>query len=442
MLSAFRTSRTPRTNRRARLSVNELGTKVVPAAVLTTLDLDGDGATDDIRIIGDSKNTRVTIQDNGANTVTVTIDANGDGDVTDGGDSSGVVHNFQGDSIAFDINLGAGNDTVEYTTTGNYSASTRTLWVNLGAGNDKFQFNAGASDTLNASKLAFDVTGGGGNDTVGVQFDEVRKSLVAVTTDLGSGADGYTSAFDRIDDGSAVTLRTELGAGPNTYTADFQEIGFGDRAAVDMSVVGGAQVDTVQVNMHDDIGDGTKASRFSATVDLLGGNDVFQAQFDRAGNVFRADDHSQASFAVRGGAGNDTLTAAQAGAAGTIRIDPGALVSIDLDGGLGNDTLVTDFGAADTLELIGAVRVRMDGGLGNDALTCLLANEVDTTGEYDVAIRGGAGSDTATFSLVNNGGTPVLGPTGKAVLDGGLGTDTLTNTAKALSVGIGFEVVI
>ncbi|HVK07344.1 MAG TPA: hypothetical protein VM597_01070 [Gemmataceae bacterium] len=427
---------------RTRLTVTELGARVVPAVVLTTLDLDGDGAADDIRIVGDTQNTRVTLQDNGANTVTIAIDANGDGDLTDGGDSIGVPHNFQGDSVAFDINLGGGNDTVEYTTTGNYSASTRTLWVNLGGGNDKFQFTANAFDTLNASAIAFDLTGGGGNDTVGIQFDEVRKGLVAVTTDLGAGSDTYTSAFDRIDDGAAVTLRTELGAGPNVYTADFQEVGFGDRGSVDLDVVGGAQVDTVQLNMHDDIGNGTKASRFSAAVDLLGGNDVYKALFDRAGNVFRVDDHSQAAFAVRGGAGDDALTAAQTGAAGTIRIDPDALLSLDLAGGLGNDQLVTDFGATDTFELIGALRVRMDGGLGADALTCLLANEADTTGDYDVALRAGAGKDTMAFSLVNNAGTPTLGPTGKALLDGGLGTDTLTNAAKALSVGIGFEVVV
>jgi hypothetical protein len=84
--------------------------------------------------------------------------------------------------------------------------------------------------------------------------------------------------------------------------------------------------------------------------------------------------------------------------------------------------------------------VRMDGGLGSDGLTALLANNAATTGEYDVAIRGGAGTDTTAFSLVNNGGTPTLGPTGKAILDGGLGKDTLTNAAQALSVDIGFEV--
>ena len=46
-----------RTSRRARLNVNELGAKIVPAALLQALDLDGDGAADDVRIIGDSQNT-------------------------------------------------------------------------------------------------------------------------------------------------------------------------------------------------------------------------------------------------------------------------------------------------------------------------------------------------------------------------------------------------
>jgi len=428
--------------RRTRLDLFSFDPRIVPAVLLTRPDVDGDGTADDIRIVGDAQNTKITIQDNGANALTIAIDANGDGDVSDAGDAVGVAYNFLGDSVALDINLGSGNDTIEYNLTGNFSASTRTLWINLGGGNDKFLFATGTNDTLNSSRIAMDITGGFGSDTVGIQFDEVRKGIVAVTTDLGAGADSYTQAFERIDDGAAITLRTELGAGLNTYTADFQEVGFGDRAAVDMTVIGGAQVDTVQVNMHDDIGDGTKSSRFSAVVDLLGGNDVFKSLFDRGGNVFRVDDHSQCSFAVRGGAGNDTLSAAQAGAAGTIRIDPDALLSIDLDGGLGTDTLATDFGATDNFELIGAIRVRMDGGVGNDSLTCLLANNANTTGDFDVALRGGAGNDSMTFNLVNNGGAPTLGPTGKALLDGGLGTDTLTNAAKPLSVSIGFELVI
>ena len=70
------------------------------------------------------------------------------------------------------------------------------------------------------------------------------------------------------------------------------------------------------------------------------------------------------------------------------------------------------------------------------------ARRPSAPGEYDVAIRCGAGNDTMAFNLVNNGGTPILGPTGKVLLDGGPGTHTLTNAAKVLSVGIGFELAI
>lgn len=429
-------------SRRTRLNLCRLDARIVPAVVLTTLDLDGDGQTDDVRIVGDAQNSKITIQDNGADTLTIAIDANGDGDLTDPGDSIAVPHAFTGDSVALQLILGAGNDTVEYTATGNFSASTRSVTVDLGAGNDKLLFGTGANDAFNASTILLDVTAGLGNDTVGVQFDEVRKSLVSVTSDLGAGSDTYDQAFDRIDDGAAVTLHTELGAGPNTYTADFQEIGFGDRGSVDATVVGGNQADAVRFNMHDDVGDGVKASRFSAVVDLLGGNDTFQSAFDLGGNVFRVDDQSQCSFVVRGGAGNDALTAAGTGAAGTIRIDPNALLSVDLDGGAGNDNVVADFGASGAIELIGVMRVRMDGGLGNDHVTCLLANNANTTGSFDVIVRGGAGNDPMAFSLANAGGTPTLGPTGKAVLDGGTGLDTLTNASKALSAALGFELVI
>jgi hypothetical protein len=429
-------------SRLTRLSLCPLDHRVVPAVVLTTLDLDGDGSADDVRIVGDARNSKVTVQDNGANTLTIAIDANGDGDLTDLGDSIAVPHIFNGDSVTLDLNLGGGNDTVEYTATGNLSASTRVLGINLGAGSDKLLFGTGTNDILNACRVFLDVTAGGGADMVGIQFDEVRQSLVDITADLGLGADTYNLAFDRIDDGAAVTVHTELGAGPNTYTADFQEIGFGDRGAVDMTVVGGNQADTVRVNMHDDVGDGTKASRFAAVADLLGGNDTFQSAFDLGGSVFRVDDQSQCSLVVLGGAGNDTLSAAGTGSTGTIRIDPNGLLSLDLDGGAGNDTLITHFGAPDALELIGLMRIRMDGGLGDDHLTCLLANNANTTGSFDVAVRGGAGNDPMIFSEANDGGAPAFGPTGKVQLDGGTGVDTLTNAAKAVSSGLGFELVL
>ena len=63
-------------------------------------------------------------------------------------------------------------------------------------------------------------------------------------------------------------------------------------------------------------------------------------------------------------------------------------------------------------------------------------------GNYDIAIMGGVGNDQVTFQVNNNGGTPTFGPTGKAVLDGGLGLDLLTNDSKPVSKATGFETVI
>jgi hypothetical protein len=166
------------------------------------------------------------------------------------------------------------------------------------------------------------------------------------------------------------------------------------------------------------------------------------ANLDYANSVFRVDDHSVALIAVKGGAGNDSLSVKGVGAAGTIRLDPDAHLAIDLQGGSGNDTITVDLGKADALELIGAVRVRIAGGLGNDILTAMLANDPDTTGNFDVVVLGDQGNDQATFQVTSNGGTPTFGPTGKALLDGGLGTDVLTNASKPVSKATGFEQII
>lgn len=433
---------TKRKKSRTRLGLEAFNDRIVPAVVLTQLDLDGDGATDDIRIVGDGQNSKITITDNGANQVQIQIDANGDGDYADyaRGDLSSMF-SFTGDSLMLEAQLKGGHDSLDYIAAGNFSASTRTAVVDLGSGNDTFNWNLGTNDVLNTSRISLDVTAGTGHDTIGVNFDEIRKSQVSIKVDAGSGNDKYDVDFERIDDGASVDIHTELGAGLNVHNADLQEVGFGDKGAVDMVIVGGNQTDTIELRMHDDIGNGVLASRFSAVVDLLGGHDSFKALFDATGNVFRVDDHSQASFVVRGGAGNDTILAGQNGT-GTIRIDPDGLWSIDLDGGAGNDIVVTDFGSTNAWELIGTIRVRMDGGLGNDTMTCLLANESDTTGVYDVAVRGGAGNDAMTFNCINGNGTPTYGPAAGVILDGGLGTDSLTNSNQAISKTTMFELMI
>src|SRR3954468_23960669 len=88
--------------------------RLVPAVVLTPVDLDNDGNADDIRIVGDAGKNFVRIQDNGGSTLTVSIDANGDGDYTDKGDLAPTSCNFPGKGVVVEVNLGGGNDVIEY----------------------------------------------------------------------------------------------------------------------------------------------------------------------------------------------------------------------------------------------------------------------------------------------------------------------------------------
>jgi hypothetical protein len=232
------------------------------------LDLDGDGAADDIRILGDAGKNIVEVQDNGANTLIISIDADGNGDTTGKHDMAPTNFNFNGDSVALDLRLGGGNDTLNYTTTGNMSASDRLLTADLGPGNNTFNFSTGTFDVLNSSRIGIDVTGRTGLDAVNVDFDEVRKSIVTVSLALGTGNDTAVVDFNRIDDGSSVDVGVDLGSGGNALTLDLQKIGFGDRAAVNVDITGGAQKDTVTLNLHDDVGNGVTASLMNFKADL------------------------------------------------------------------------------------------------------------------------------------------------------------------------------
>lgn len=437
----FRSVKSRKSNR-TRLGVESLNSRIVPAVVLQHLDLDGDAQTDDIRIIGDFRASKVYLTDNSQNQIQVQIDANGDGDYADAilGDLN-TAFSYSNNSFVVDARLGAGKDSLTYAGTSNWSGGERTISADLGSGNDEFTYIQN-NDVFAHSHISLDVTGGYGNDTIAITHHEVRNSQVSLKVDAGFGSDVYNLKFDRIDDGSAVDIHTELGNGLNVHNADFEEIGFGDKAAVDMYVMGGVHKDTIKLNMHDDVGNGVTASRFSAVYDLFAGNDDFTALYDVGGNQFRVDDHSQASIVVRGGAGNDNILAGQNGLVGMIRIDPDALLSIDLDGGLGNDHIISSFALNDAFKNEGVIRIRMDGGFGIDTMSCFLANEASTNGVYDVAVRGGAGNDVMSFNLFNNGGAPTFGPAGGIILDGGLGVDKLTNGNPAVTKNVGVETVI
>jgi hypothetical protein len=433
-----------RANRTTQLGVEVLQARVVPAVVVTQLDIDADGGSDDLVIVGDAGKNFVTIQDNGVDTLTVSVDANGDGDLADAGDLNGVNFTYSG-RVAILAKLGAAKDTFSYELTSPIASRTKDIVVNLGAGNDAATFVTGAinDSVLGGSQLDVEVYGGIGHDAVNFTTGQVNGSVVGLRVDLGAGNDKGSVTFANIDNGSSVDVDAILGDGANAFTLDLQGVGFNQHADVSANVVGGIDADAVNVNLHDDVGGGAVPGRSTLAVsaELGAGNDKFTASLDYAGSTFRVDDQSLASIRVRGGAGDDTLVTQGVGAAGTIHVDPFALLDIAMLGGAGNDTVSVNLGKTDALWLEGGIKVRADGGAGNDALSVLLANNAATTGNYDVVVNAGAGNDTVTFALDNNGGTPTFTPK-MIILDGGLGLDVLTDGNKPVTAETFFETVV
>lgn len=428
-----------RNPRRARLGLLELGAKVVPAVVLTPLDLDGDGAADDVRITGDAGPNAIAITDDGDTSARVQIDANGDGDTTDPGDRDQVV-TFTGDSWVVEARLGGGADVFEYAVGADFVGSARVMTVDLGAGNDRFGWIANGHAATAASRLRLDLTAGPGADQGQLVVATVDASTVSVRADWGPGPDAFESGFGPIDGGAAVDVAADLGGGTNSYTATFDGVGKFDAAALDVAIIGGPRTDLVNVQLGDDVGNGTRASRAAVAADLGAGDDAFSAGF--VASEFKVDNLSQASIVARGGAGNDYLLVGPSGA-GTSRVDAGGRLAVALDGGAGADFLAVTFPNPNAwyLEAGATLQVRLDGGTGADGLSCRLSSTAATTGDFDVAVRAGAGDDGVTFGFLAGGNTG-FGPAGGVVLDGGTGADLLTTLNPAVTHVAGFETVL
>lgn len=426
---------------RSRLAVEQFDARIVPAVLLTKLDLDGDGAQDDIRIVGDGQNSFVSIMDDGAGKVHVHIDANGN-NVVDPGDTDSD-YTFSKNSIAFDIQLKGGKDTLGYGLSSALTGGTRSFSVDLGGGNDGILFQGGTVQT--GSHVDLTVNAGSGDDVVGIGWSSVNNSYVNVQTNMGSGNDNYTFLSGIVDSESTMYVKTDLGSGNDTNDVTVNSVGKFTHADLDMSIFGGAGNDTVNYHSVDDVGGGAghPSSHLGVNVDLGAGNDTFVGKMD--GNNFLVDDSSQASFVVKGGAGNDSLTMTRNGS-GPIRVDNGGMCIIDLDGGAGNDSVIADFSGGDAWQLQSAnasrLKIRLDGGAGNDTVNCLITNNSFTLGDFDIAMYGGAGNDSMWFATDNNGGSPTYGPTGKVLIDGGLGVDKLTNSNPAVTSFVGLEAVI
>ncbi|HAA60656.1 MAG TPA: hypothetical protein DCE39_06970 [Planctomycetaceae bacterium] len=330
--------------------------------------------------------------------------------VMNGGDADNVIH--AGSYTLGDVTIdGAdGNDTLT-------GGRLHDLIIG-GEGDDK----------LNAKRGDDSLEGGEGNDTLLGGFGDD-------TAIGGAGADFINAnTGDDLVDGGDGNDRLRGGEGADTITG-----GAGDDELNENLAVGTLILD--DTSLGGDLGDKELSGIESAVLNGKVGADVDQGE-----NFFSA---TMATIPVTmiGGKGNDTMIGGQAadflnGNGGNDRLD-GDLGNDSIQGGAGKDFVVGGEGN-DTLEGQGA-NDTLRGGPGDDNLDGG-ANGFDRvfeTGDADIAIddtqmTGGFGTDViSNFEEVKfSGGSgdndfDASGFSGRAVLWGGPGDDTLTGTGNA-----------
>jgi hypothetical protein len=421
----------------SRSTVESLEARICPAVTIQAgVNLDNDGAADDLKIVGGSENTIVYLQDDGFGSAVllVSVDINGDGDFLDVGELKDFAIAIADDDCVIDIQLGGGNDKVLYGLSDDLVNSVRHISIDLGSGNDEFEFAPDQFEAKTGSLILLDLLGGTGNDKVRVPALTVLNSEVVVNAILGAGNDQFLaganySTADVIDQGGRLNYIIDLGPGTNLVLTNFHaNVGLTASGQFGFSAVGGSGFDEVNVYSSISLGNGTSASSASFAAELGSGNDKFSFN----AQTLAVETNSSMNVWASGGSGNDQLLADYTE---TVATTLKGSVGIDLLGGIGADKLISNFvgSSSNQINLIGQLRINLQGQEGADIFEAYAAVTAASTGNYSLIAMGSNGNDKAYASLVKNGSAITLGKTGKLIIDGGLGTDTLGATGVPLA---------
>lgn len=307
---------------------------------------------------------------------------------------SGTIITFLNPTNAFEIGLGAGNDTLtaislDSTFSGNVVVSF--------FGND-------GNDTIDASAMtrALQLSGGIGNDLLkgGTGNDSIAAEAGDDTLSGGAGEDQLVGS--NLSGALALSDAQLAGLGTTTLT--------GIESAKLAVGVEGTTID---------------ASSFSGPVTLTGG---LGADILLGGLAADLIDGGSGNDTVSGGTGDDTLI----GGAGSDLVQANGDVNFTLVNnkmtGLGTDTLSSFEAARITGGLSGnsintatfTGPVTLIGGGGNDTLTSGGGNDSISGDAGDDLINSGAGNDSVTG---DDGNDILFGGTGSDLLLGGIGND-------------------
>jgi hypothetical protein len=345
------------------------------------------GGNDGLLVLGTAGPDRVIVTDDpGADTVTIDHDVGNNGTIDFTETTSTLDYCVQAD-------LGAGNDILVYNVQSDYSGFFKSLFVVLGTGNDRVTFNTNGFDLTASTEWIIEIAESpsdqivGGNDRVFLNF---------------ASEDNQSTDTNILN--SALSVTVELGAGQDQVTTNFD----GD--------------------IGDGTGDGDTAVDIAVSLGLQ--NDTFSGLFD----LSFFDVFNDAEFAIQVNGGRHTDQIRLARHPSFLNTGPASIegrFEMVLQGGYGADTIEVAFDTSSgsdafTSSSLGSIDLRVSGDDGVDNIQVRLSNDASAVLNYDVLVRGGTGADSMGLSIVADAGSTVtFAALGYALLDGGMGADSL-----------------
>jgi hypothetical protein len=319
-------------------------------------------------IQGDGANDAISISDNGQGGVTASITLAGG---TRTRTATGITQ--------IEINAGGGKDTIGYALTGAL----------------RQQESLGVHPNGGSTQTVLDYSAG------------LSNARLAVTLDGGPGSNQVTAQFGAIT-GSRVNLREYLGRAGGTSHVNFA--GPLSSSLATVHVHGAAGNDQV----FSQVGD-VSSSNIQFFADLGRGANSFD--LEETGNLLNAVVH----FDVAGGGANAFTFNARG-----VNLDTTSRLNLQAWSGAGNDSVTVNYSG----QMNGELDVTPHGGRGSDTMNVTLTLGQGSIGRLRGVVRGDRGDDTMSFSVYDNSnpGGPSTLDLLYAVLDGGLGHDTLTAT--------------
>jgi len=342
-----------------------------------------------------------------------------------GGGNDQVSYKLTGDlrtSRRIDIDLGAGNDSLEVTASGRKIYSPLTMIGRGGSGNDilKYVFqDMIISSVIPMEQISLNMLGGDGNDEIRGEMTIAGGTPGAVAATLNGGSGNDHLVFKASP--KLMPAAAKAAAGGAAASSEYYQL--------TAQVTGGTGNDDIEVDLDQAAG---SQGRDSVKIDGGAGDDSISLNLDAQAGGSVADTHKKwIDILAYGGQGNDELST-------ELNIDPDVSggIGLTLDGGAGDDSIILKVidkatpSLAETPSNAGAavgyfLTINVQGRQGNDAVDANVTLVPGGAEPNAVTISGGAGNDSLSLGLDVVGDQAATNPghVNEIGLDGGQGDD-------------------